>query len=116
MVTYAAPLDDIRFLLYDLLDYEGQVTGLPGCGEANRELVDAVLEEGAKFCQNELLPLNRSGDEAGCRFENGVVRTPEGFKALYDAFCEAGWNGLSLSPDHGGQGLDRKSTRLNSSH
>jgi butyryl-CoA dehydrogenase len=107
MVSYAAPLDDIRFLLYDLLDYEGQVAALPGCEEASRELVDAVLEEGAKFCQNELLPLNRSGDEEGCRFENGVVRTPEGFKALYDSFCEAGWNGLSLSPDYGGQGLPK---------
>ena len=107
MVTYAAPLDDIRFLLYELLDYEGQVASLPGCAEASRELVDAVLEEGAKFCANELLPLNRSGDEEGCRFENGVVRTPKGFKELYDAFCEAGWNGLSLSPDHGGQGLPK---------
>jgi alkylation response protein AidB-like acyl-CoA dehydrogenase len=107
MVTYAAPLDDIRFLLYDLLDYEGQVAALPGYEEANRELVDAVLEEGARFCQNELLPLNRPGDEAGCRFENGVVRTPDGFKALYDSFCEAGWNGLSLNPDYGGQGLPK---------
>jgi hypothetical protein len=59
MVSYAAPLDDIRFLLYELLDYEGQVASLPGCEEASRELVDAVLEEGAKFCENELLPLNR---------------------------------------------------------
>ncbi|HEY9537015.1 MAG TPA: acyl-CoA dehydrogenase C-terminal domain-containing protein [Kiloniellaceae bacterium] len=107
MVTYAAPLDDIRFLLYELLNYEEQVTALPGCAEATRELVDAVLEEGARFCENELLPLNRSGDEEGCSFENGVVRTPKGFKELYDAFCEAGWNGLSLSPDHGGQGLPK---------
>jgi len=107
MVTYAAPLDDIRYLLHELLDYEGQVAGLPGFEEASRELVDAVLEEGAKFCENELLPLNRSGDEEGCSFENGVVRTPKGFKELYQAFCEAGWNGLSLSPDYGGQGLPK---------
>src|SRR5690606_7794472 len=107
MVSYKAPLDDIRFLLHELLDYEGQVAGLHGCEEANRELLDAVLEEGAKFCENELLPSNRSGDEEGCRFDTGVVRTPEGFKALYDTFCEAGWNGLSLSPEHGGQGLPK---------
>jgi alkylation response protein AidB-like acyl-CoA dehydrogenase len=107
MVSYAAPLDDIRFLLYDLLDYEGEVAALPGYEEASRDLVDAVLEEGAKFCENELLPLNRPGDEAGCSFENGVVRTPEGFKELYEAFCEAGWNGLSLNPEYGGQGLPK---------
>src|SRR3546814_2311299 len=107
MGTYAAPLYAIRFLLYGLLNYEEQVTALPGCAEATRELVDAVLVRSARFCENELLPLNRSGDEEGCSFENGVVRTPKGFKELYDAFCEAGWNGLSLSPDHGGQGLPK---------
>ena len=74
MVTYAAPLDDIRFVLYDLLDYEADIATLPGCEEASRDIVDAVLEEAAKFCENELLPLNRSGDEEGCTFENGVVR------------------------------------------
>ncbi len=107
MVTYKAPLDDIRYLLHELLDYEGRVAGLPGYEEATRDLVDAVMEEGAKFCENELLPLNLPGDKEGCTFENGVVRTPEGFKELYEAFCEGGWNGLALSPDHGGQGLPK---------
>ena len=107
MVSYTAPLDDIRFLLYDLLDYEEQVAKLPGFEEAARDLVDAVLEEGAKFCENELLPLNQPGDEEGCSFENGVVRTPKGFKELYGTFCEGGWNGLSLSAEHGGQGLPK---------
>ncbi|MEE8505357.1 MAG: acyl-CoA dehydrogenase N-terminal domain-containing protein, partial [Kiloniellales bacterium] len=93
MVTYAAPLDDIRFVLYDLLDYEADIATLPGCEEASRDIVDAVLEEAAKFCENELLPLNRSGDEEGCTFENGVVRTPEGFKEAYDAFAQGGWAG-----------------------
>ena len=105
MVTYAAPLDDIRFVLYDLLDYEADIATLPGCEEASRDIVDAVLEEAAKFCENELLPLNRSGDEEGCTFENGVVRTPEGFKEAYDAFAQGGWAGLSCDPDYGGQGL-----------
>ena len=76
MVTYAAPLDDIRFCLNELFDYEGRVASLPGYEDATPDLVDAVLEEAAKFCVNELLPLNRSGDEEGCTFENGVVRMP----------------------------------------
>ncbi len=107
MVSYSAPLDDIRFVLYDLLDYDGRIASLPGYEEAGRELADAVIEEGARFCENELLPLNQPGDEEGCTFENGVVRTPKGFKELYDAFCEGGWNGLALSPDYGGQGLPK---------
>jgi alkylation response protein AidB-like acyl-CoA dehydrogenase len=107
MVTYAAPLDDIRFCLYELFDYEGTVAGLPGCEEAARDLIDAVLEEGAKLCENELLPLNRPGDEEGCTFENGVVRTPQGFKEAYRTFAEAGWTGLSCNPEYGGQGLPK---------
>ena len=107
MVTYSAPLDDVRFNLFELFDYEGEVAALPGYEEAARELVDAVLEEGARFCENELLPLNRSGDEAGCVFENGVVRTPEGFKEAYKAFAEGGWVGLACAPDYGGQGLPK---------
>ncbi len=105
MVTYAAPLDDIRFCLTELFDYEGRVASLPGFEEATPDLVDAVLEEAAKFCVNELLPLNRSGDEEGCSFENGVVRTPAGFKEAYRAFAEGGWAGLACDPAYGGQGL-----------
>jgi alkylation response protein AidB-like acyl-CoA dehydrogenase len=105
MVTYAAPLDDIRFLLNEVFDYDNTVAVLPGYEEATAELVEAVLEEGAKFCVNELLPLNQPGDEAGCSFENGVVRTPEGFKEAYKGFSEGGWTGLSCDPAYGGQGL-----------
>ncbi len=107
MVTYAAPLEDIRFLLNELLDYDGTVAGLPGYEEASADIVEAVLEEGAKFCENELLPLNRSGDEEGCIFENGVVRTPTGFKEAYKAFAEGGWTGLACDPAYGGQGLPK---------
>ena len=107
MVTYSAPLDDVRFNLFELFDYEGEVASLPGYEEAVRDLVDAVLEEGARFCENELLPLNRAGDEAGCVFENGVVRTPEGFKEAYRAFAEGGWVGLACAPAYGGQGLPK---------
>ena len=105
MVTYAAPLADIRFVLHELFDYAGEIATLPGHGEATRDLVDTVLEAGARFCENELLPLNLSGDEAGCVLENGVVRTPAGFAQAYRAFIEGGWTGLDCDPAYGGQGL-----------
>ncbi len=107
MVTYSAPLEDIRFVLYELLDYEGTVATLPGYGEAARDVIDAVLEEGARFCENELLPLNLPGDAEGCSFENGVVRTPKGFKEAYAAFIAGGWTGLACEPEFGGQGLPK---------
>ncbi len=106
MTTYKAPLREIRFLLHELLDAD-ELTKLPGYGEATADLVDAILEEGAKFCENELLPLNRSGDEEGCVYENGVVRTPKGFKEAYDKFAKGGWISLSAEPDYGGQGLPK---------
>ena len=105
MVRYRAPLDNIRFALYELLDYEGTVAGLPGYEEATRDLVDQVLAEAARFCETELLPLNASGDAEGCTLENGVVRTPQGFKEAYRAFTAAGWTGLTCDPHYGGQGL-----------
>ena len=107
MVTYSAPLDDLRFVLRDLHDYGGRVAALPGCEEATVDLLDAVLEEAARFCENELLPLNQPGDAAGCSFENGVVRTPDGFKEAYRAFREGGWTGLACNPEYGGQGLPK---------
>ncbi len=105
MVSYRAPLDDISFLLHDVFDYAGTVASLPGYEDADRELADAVLEECAKFCENELLPLNLSGDEEGCVLKDGAVTTPKGFKEAYQAFCEAGWAGMACDPKYGGQGL-----------
>ena len=105
MVSYRAPLDDISFLLHEVFDYAGTVASLPGYEDADRELADAVLEECAKFCENELLPLNLSGDEEGCVLKDGAVTTPAGFKEAYQAFCEAGWAGMACDPQYGGQGL-----------
>ncbi|MFQ5857225.1 MAG: acyl-CoA dehydrogenase C-terminal domain-containing protein [Anaerolineae bacterium] len=105
MISYRAPLEDIRFVLYDLLDYERTVAGLPCYKEATRDVVDPVLDEAARFCENKLLPLNAPGDAEGCTFENGVVRTPRGFKEAYQAFTTAGWTGLPCDPHYGGQGL-----------
>ncbi|HYD70842.1 acyl-CoA dehydrogenase C-terminal domain-containing protein [Azospirillum sp.] len=104
MPIYKAPLDDVRFVLNELFDV-GEMAQLPGHEEHTPDLVDAVLSEGAKFCENVLFPLNRSGDEEGCRLENGVVTTPKGFKGAYTAFREGGWTGLSTDPAFGGQGL-----------
>ena len=78
---------------------------LPGYEDFTPDLVDAVLEEAAKICEEVLLPLNRSGDEEGCTLENGVVRTPKGFKEAYTTFREGGWTALACDPEYGGQGL-----------
>lgn len=104
MPVYKAPLENIRFVLNDVLD-AGQLAALPGYGDATPDTVDAILEEGAKLCENVLFPLNQPGDAAGCVFENGVVRTPAGFKAAYDLFTAGGWCGVAADPDFGGMGL-----------
>ena len=85
MTVYRAPQRDMRFVLHELLEVE-QLSRLPGYEEASADVIDAVIEEGAKFCENVLFPINRTGDEQGCVYENGVVRTPEGFKDAYDRF------------------------------
>jgi len=98
MTQYKAPLRDYRFVLTELFDV-GELAKLPGYEEATPELFATVLEEGGKLCEEVLLPLNRSGDEEGCVFENGVVRTPRGFKEAYKAFREGGWTALTCEPD-----------------
>ncbi|MFM2280351.1 MAG: hypothetical protein RLZZ444_2582 [Pseudomonadota bacterium] len=107
MATYTPPIDDIAFLLNDVLGFDDLMQSLPGHEEVNAELAISVLEEGGKFCAGILEPINRSGDEEGSRLENGVVSTPKGFAEAYKAFVEAGWGGLSGNVDFGGQGLPR---------
>jgi alkylation response protein AidB-like acyl-CoA dehydrogenase len=107
MLTYRAPLDEYRFVLHELFDYDGTVASLPGYEDGTSDIADAVIEEGAKFCENELLPLNQSGDEEGCTFDNGEVTTPKGFKEAYVAFAGAGWPGLAAATEYGGQGLPK---------
>ena len=105
MATYQAPLRDMKFVLHELLDAEREFAALPGFEEVTRDLIDPVLEEAAKLCENVMFPLNRTGDQEGCTFEDGAVRTPSGFRDAYRAFVEGGWNGLSCNPEFGGQGL-----------
>ena len=104
MTAYQAPLDDMRFVLNELVDLDG-VSKLPGLGDATPDVVDAILEEAGKLAAEVLAPLNKSGDEEGCVLENGVVTTPKGFPEAYAKFIEGGWNGVPFDPEYGGMGL-----------
>ncbi len=106
MNTYQAPLTDIRFALYDVLGAEALFARL-GYADATRDVLDAVLDEAARFTETVLAPLNGVGDEIGCTLDkaSGEVTTPPGFKQAYTQFVEGGWTGLTASPDFGGQGL-----------
>lgn len=106
MTTYQPPLRDIHFVLHELLSV-ATLTDLPGYEEASPDVVDAVIEEAARIAETALFPINRSGDQAGCVYENGVVRTPDGFKEAYDTFVDGGWVGLAADPEYGGQGLPK---------
>jgi alkylation response protein AidB-like acyl-CoA dehydrogenase len=106
MSRYNAPLADMRFVLFDLLDVEREFARL-GFSDVGRELLDAILEEGARFAETVLAPLNRVGDEVGCSHdrETGRVTTPPGFREAYSQYVEGGWTGLVAPVEHGGQGL-----------
>jgi alkylation response protein AidB-like acyl-CoA dehydrogenase len=109
MPDYKAPLRDMRFVLNEVLDLDGHYASL-GLEEVNSELLNAFLEEGARFAENELSPLNRSGDEEGCHFEDSVVTTPKGFKEAYAKYVEGGWPAMNGDPEFGGQGLPGSSS------
>ena len=105
MARYSAPLADLRFALYDVLDVESLFKRLPGFETATRDVVDAVLEEAAKFTEQVLAPLNQSGDQEGCHFDPATasVTTPAGFKKAYEQYVENGWSGLTAPAAFGGQ-------------
>jgi alkylation response protein AidB-like acyl-CoA dehydrogenase len=103
MSTYRAPLRDMQFVLRELAPLD-DIAQLPGFADTS-DVLDAILEEAATFAAEVLDPLNRSGDIAGCTWDAGRVTTPPGFTAAYEKFAQAGWIGLPVSPDHGGQGL-----------
>jgi len=105
MPTYQAPLRDMQFVLHELLGAEREFAALPGYEETTRDLIDPVLEEAAKLCENVMSPLSRVGDQEGCTFEDGAVRTPTGFRDAYRAYVGGGWGGLTCNPEFGGQGL-----------
>ncbi|MCV6627454.1 MAG: acyl-CoA dehydrogenase N-terminal domain-containing protein, partial [Cellvibrionaceae bacterium] len=105
MAEYKAPMRDMQFVLNELLDYPGHYQSLPACQEATPDVVGAILEESAKFCENVLAPLNKVGDQEGCKWEDGVVTTPTGFKEAYQQYVEAGWPSMTSDINYGGQGL-----------
>ncbi|MEL0637316.1 acyl-CoA dehydrogenase C-terminal domain-containing protein [Marinomonas sp. TI.3.20] len=105
MPEYKAPLRDIKFVTEELLDIHSHYSTLPGGEEATPDMVSAILEEGAKFSERVLSPLNRVGDQQGCQFNDGVVTTPDGFKEAYQQYVEGGWPSLSHPEAVGGQGL-----------
>lgn len=105
MTAYKAPLRDMRFVLHELIGRTD--TAMPWHEEFSPDLLDQVLDEAGKLCEEVLHPINRSGDEEGCAIENGVVRTPKGFKAAYDIFRDGGWTGIACDPAYGGQGMPK---------
>ena len=103
-MTYTAPIRDMSFTLQEIVGLDELAT-LPGCENAAPDLVDAVLEEAGKLAGEVLAPLNVVGDRQRSILENGVVRTPPGFKEAYAQYVAGGWNALPFEPEHGGQGL-----------
>jgi acyl-CoA dehydrogenase len=107
MPSYRAPVDDVMFLLSDVFHID-RYNNLPGFADATLDLLEAVLAEAAKFCEDVLTPLNRVGDKEGCRRHgDGSVTTPTGFKDAYKRLTDGGWIGASAPAEFGGQGLPR---------
>ena len=107
MTVYKAPLADMRFVMFDLLKLDAQYARIDGGANATRDVVDAILDEAAKFSETVLAPLNAPGDETGCTFDKstGAVTTPSGFKDAYAKYIDGGWSGLNALEAYGGQHL-----------
>jgi alkylation response protein AidB-like acyl-CoA dehydrogenase len=104
MPIYKAPVEDYLFVLHDLLGVQN-ISDIAGFSDLTSDLTRPVLEGIGQFCEDIWQPLNQSGDEEGCRLENGTVRTPSGFPEAYKKYCEAGWNKLTSPEKFGGAGL-----------
>jgi len=105
MPSYKAPVEDVLFLLNDVFRID-RYNNLPGFADASADIVEAVLSEAGKFCEEVLVPLNLSGDQQGCmRHADGRVTTPTGFPQAYRKLIEGGWVGISAPAEYGGQGL-----------
>nr|WP_199065941.1 acyl-CoA dehydrogenase C-terminal domain-containing protein [Chromobacterium sp. ASV5] len=109
MPAYQAPLRDFDFVLNELIKVQDIIPTLPGYEEATQDIFSSYLEAAAQFCQSELAPLNRQGDEEGCQFDPATksVTTPPGFKEAYQQYCELGFPALDCDPAYGGQGMPK---------
>jgi alkylation response protein AidB-like acyl-CoA dehydrogenase len=107
MADYRAPLQDMRFVMFDVLHCEQLWQSLPRLAEVDRQTAEAVLEEAAKICMEVIAPLNRAADELGCQWTPEGVTAPEGFREAYRIFSDGGWGGLGGSPEHGGMGMPK---------
>ena len=105
MIQFKAPLQDINFLINDVFDFQTHYKDIPGGDEASPDMVDAIIGEAARFSEEVLSPLYQVGDKEGCKFEDGKVTTPPGFKEAYQQYMEGGWQGMTSPVDYGGQGL-----------
>ena len=105
MPVYKAPVDEMLFLLNDVFQIS-RYNNLPGFADASPDLVEPILAEAAKLCEQVVQPLNLPGDREGCaRHEDGRVTTPKGFKEAYKQYADGGWMGISAPTEFGGQGL-----------
>jgi len=104
-MSYQPTLADTGFLLFDVLQAPVQLQALQGLTEADQPLMEQVLDEAGKFVAEVVAPLSREGDEVGCRWQDGTVTTPPGFRDAYQAFVQAGWPALACAEEDGGQGL-----------
>ncbi|SJM68979.1 acyl-CoA dehydrogenase C-terminal domain-containing protein [Psychrobacter piechaudii] len=104
-MQYKAPLRDMQFVLHELLDSTSHYKSIPEYEEVERDIIDSYIEAAASFAENEIAPLNRSGDEEGCTFDNGKVITPKGFKEAYKQYCELGFAALAADEEFGGQNM-----------
>ena len=103
MPHYIAPTKDMQYVLNDVLDVKN--SSIPGYADLDADFLSAILEEAGKITSQVLAPLNAVGDQEGCHFENGVIRTPTGFKDAFEQVKEGGWTGIDCDPEFGGQGL-----------
>ena len=103
MPHYIAPTKDMQYVLNDVLDVK--TSSIPGYSDLDADFLSAILEEAGKITSQVLAPLNAVGDQEGCHFENGVIRTPAGFKDAFEQVKEGGWTGIDCDPEFGGQGL-----------
>ena len=109
MPAYQAPLRDFDFVLNELIGVQDILPNLPGYEDASADVFASYLDAAAKFCENELAPINRAADEEGCHYDASTksVKTPAGFKEAYQQYCELGFTGLDCDPAYGGQGMPK---------